>query len=212
MWSWDIRDDGRANGSGPRENDELMTVDVLSRLRAETQTAHQALEADLDIFNHLTSEPGRRRLARRFHGLHAGAEAVLAPWLAAVPGLDYEARRRRPALDRDLAHFREPAPLPCPVPAPASRAEALGLLYVLEGSTLGGQVIRKQLLKQGQSLDGLSFLDPYGAETGPRWKSFLAVLDRECPPDRPETGQAAARGGLRGFAAARDWLCAEVCA
>lgn len=189
-----------------------MPVDVLSRLRAETRTAHEALETDLDIFRHLASEAGRRRLARLFHGLHAGAEAVLAPWLAAVPGLDWEARRRRPVLDRDLAHLGEPAPPPCPVARPGSRAEALGLLYVLEGSTLGGQVIRKQLLKQGRSLDGVSFLDPYGADTGPRWKSFLAVLDRECPADDPNAGQAAARGGLAGFTTARDWLCAEVSA
>ena len=189
-----------------------MAVDVLSRLRAETRAAHQALEAELDIFRHLATEPGRRRLARRFHGLHAGAEAALAPWLSAVPGLDYEARRRRPALDRDLAHFGEPAPPPCPVAPPASRAEALGFLYVLEGSTLGGQVIRKQILKRGQRLDGVSFLDPYGAQTGRRWQGFLAVLDRECPPERPEAGQAAARGGVQGFTAARDWLCAEVCA
>lgn len=189
-----------------------MAVDVLSRLRAETRTAHEALETDLDIFRHLGSEEGRRRLARRFHGLHAGAEAALGPWLSPVPGLDYDTRRRGPALDRDLAHFRETAPAPCPVTPPASRAEALGFLYVLEGSTLGGQTIRKQLHKQGQSLAGVSFLDPYGAETGPRWKSFLAILDRECPANDPDAGQAAARGGIRGFAAARDWLCAEVCA
>jgi heme oxygenase len=189
-----------------------MAMDVLSRLRVETRSAHEALEANLDIFRHLGSEAGRRRLARLFHGLHVGAEAALAPWLAAVPGLDYQARRRGPALDRDLAHLGEAAPAPCPVTPPASRAEALGFLYVLEGSTLGGQAIRKQLLKQGRSLDGLSFLDPYGADTGRRWKGFLAVLDRECPPDRPEAGRAAARGGVQGFTAARNWLCAEACA
>lgn len=184
-----------------------MPKDVLSRLRAETRAAHEALEADLDIFSHLASDAGRRRLARRFHSLHAGAEAVLAPWLAAVPGLDYEARRRRPVLDRDLAHFGEAPPPPCPLAEPDSRAEALGLFYVLEGSTLGGQVIRKRLLAGGQTLDGVSFLDPYGADTGPRWKSFLVVLDRECPPSSPEAGKAAARGGIAGFTAARDWLC-----
>jgi heme oxygenase (biliverdin-IX-beta and delta-forming) len=186
-----------------------MPTDVLTRLRAQTRGPHEALEADLDIFSHLASAAGRLRLTRLFHGLHAGAEAVLTPWLSAVPGLDYEARRRRPVLDRDLAHFGEPTPPPCPLARPRSRAEALGLLYVLEGSTLGGQVIRKRLLSQGAGLDGVSFLDPYGAETGPRWKAFLSVLDRECPPHRPEAGEAAARGGVAGFKAARAWLCAR---
>lgn len=185
-----------------------MPTDVLTRLRAHTRGPHEALEADLDIFSHLASAAGRRRLTRLFHGLHAGAEAVLTPWLSAVQGLDYDARRRGPDLDRDLAHFGEPAPPPCPLTPPTSRAEALGLLYVLEGSTLGGQVIRKRLLSQGASLDGVSFLDPYGSDTGRRWKTFLTVLDRECPPDRPEAGEAAVRGGVAGFTAARAWLCA----
>ncbi|MDO9336150.1 MAG: biliverdin-producing heme oxygenase [Caulobacter sp.] len=187
-----------------------MPVDVLTRLRTETRSSHQALEADLDIFSHLASDAGRRRLVGLFHGLHAGAEAALGPWLSALPDLDYDARRRQPLLDRDLAWFGDRAPAACPMPDPASEGEALGLLYVLEGSTLGGQVIRKRLLADGRTLDGVSFLDPYGDQTGPRWKGFLAVLGRACPPDRPATGQAAVRGAVRGFIAARNWLCAPV--
>lgn len=206
---WDRRDEGQAAGAWSRENDDWMPTDVLSRLRAQTRSSHEALEADLDIFRHLADDEGRRRLARLFHGLHAGAEAVLRPWLTLVPGLDYEARRRRPLLDRDLAHFGEAPPTPCDMARPASLAEALGLLYVLEGSTLGGQVIRKRLLARGLGLDGVSFLDPYGADTGPRWKAFLAVLDRECPPERPGDVEAAARGGVAGFTAAHGWLCAR---
>lgn len=185
-----------------------MPTDVLSRLRLETRASHEALEADLDIFSRLASEAGRRDLAVLFHGLHSGAEAVLAPWLSLLPGLDYRDRRRGPLLDRDLAWFGAPTPAACPMARLAGRAEALGLLYVLEGSTLGGQVIRKRLLADGRPLDGLSFLDPYGVETGPRWKSFLAILDRECPPDRPADTDAAVRGAVRGFQAARTWLCA----
>ncbi len=82
------------------------------------------------------------------------------------------------------------------------------MLYVLEGSTLGGQVIRKRLLARGQAMTGLSFLDPYGPETGRRWKDFLAVLQRECPPDDVRSGEAAAKGAVTGFDRAGAWLCA----
>ena len=147
---------------------------------------------------------------RRFHGLHIGAEAVLAPWLSAVPGLDFQARRRRALLDADLKALGETADPAPSHPAPASLPEALGQLYVLEGSTLGGQVIRKRVLGAGDTMRGLSFLDPYGAETGLRWKSFVGVLDRECRG--PDQADAAVRGGLAGFEAARRHLCAKVAA
>jgi heme oxygenase len=188
----------------------LTIPDVLARLRAATAPAHERLEADLDLFTAIATPRGRRRLVRRFHGLHSGAEAVLAPWLGAVPGLDFQARRRRDLLAADLAALGEAAAPAPPHPAPTSLPEALGQFYVLEGSTLGGQVIRKRVLGAGGTMQGLSFLDPYGAETGPRWKSFLGILDREC--QRPARAEAAVRGGLAGFEAARRHLCAEVIA
>jgi heme oxygenase len=57
-------------------------------------------------------------------------------------------------------------------------AFAVGLLYVLEGSMLGGQVILK-MLKKVESLDGLPhhFYTAYGAETGQRWMAFKALSE-----------------------------------
>lgn len=188
-----------------------MTIpDVLVRLRAATATAHERLEADLDILNAVGTPEGRRRIVRGFHGLHSGAEAALDPWLSPVPDLDFQARRRRGLLDADLATLGETAEPAPPYPTPTSLPEALGQLYVLEGSTLGGQVIRKRLTGKGGTMDGLSFLDPYGAETGPRWKAFITVLDREC--QSPAQAEAAVRGGLAGFEAARRHLCVAVAA
>lgn len=160
----------------------------------------------MDIFGRVVDPQGRAQLAERFHGLHAGAEAVLQPILAAVEGLDFAARRRTPLIERDLARLGRRPPEPCPMVPPASMPEALGLMYVLEGSSLGGRVIRKKLLKVGQDMTGLGFLDPYGAAVADRWRSFLAILDRECPPTARGRGTAAVRGALRGFERARTWL------
>lgn len=187
-----------------------MTGETTARLRAETATAHERLETDLDIFTRVRRMQDRRRLVERFHGLHAGVERALAPSLASLADLDFPGRSRLPHLRRDLTALgaASPAALPvCDIGPVVDAAEALGLLYVFEGSTLGGHVIRKRLAAEGHDADGLSFLDPYGAAVGERWRTFLAVLERETTD--PAARAATTRGGRRGFALAHDWLCAE---
>lgn len=177
-----------------------MTQSVLERLRDATRLAHERLEERLDILASMQSLEGRRQLAARFHSLHAGMEAALEPWLAPIEGLDFAARRRTRALADDLAALGVEPPPSHSAPQPVDAAEALGLFYVLEGSSLGGKVIRKQAERAGLDMTGLSFLDPYGARTGEAWRQFLAVLERECPPQDRTRGEAAARGGVMGFA------------
>jgi len=183
-----------------------MSLSVLERLREATRPAHERLEERLDMLSKLHSVEQRRTLAAAFHRLHAGMERELAPWLAEVDGLDFEDRRRSRLLDADLAALGAPAPEPAAGPRPADRAEALGLMYVLEGSSLGGKVIRKHAERAGLDMAGLGFLDPYGERTGQAWRAFLTVLDRECPAQDEALGLAAARGGVRGFAHAEQVL------
>ncbi len=58
--------------------------------------------------------------------------------------------------------------------------EALGAMYVIEGSTLGGNVIAKQLSKtEGFDQVTFNFFGCYQENTGPMWKSFKEVLDTE---------------------------------
>lgn len=184
----------------------LVTLSVLERLRGATRLAHERLEDRLDILTRMQSLHGRRVLAARFHSLHAGMEAVLEPWLTPIEGLDFAARRRTRSLADDLAALGVEPPPPRTAPAPGDAAEALGLMYVLEGSSLGGKVIRKQAERAGLDMKGLSFLDPYGPRTGETWREFLSVLERECPPQETARGEAAAHGGVLGFAHAERVL------
>lgn len=58
--------------------------------------------------------------------------------------------------------------------------EALGAMYVIEGSTLGGNVIAKQLSKtEGFDEVSFNFFGCYQENTGPMWKNFKEVLDTE---------------------------------
>ena len=75
----------------------------------------------------------------------------------------------------------------CPVPLLRDAFEALGSLYVMEGSTLGGQVIMRNVtLRLGfDDRFGCSYFAGHGANTGAMWRSFLARLD-EAPTAEAE--------------------------
>lgn len=63
--------------------------------------------------------------------------------------------------------------------------EALGAMYVIEGSTLGGNVIAKQLSKtEGFNTVTFNFFGCYQENTGSMWKNFKEVLDTEVTEEK----------------------------
>ena len=164
------------------------------RLRTETADGHRALEAELDLLNGLT----RERLAfvlRRFAGFHAGWEPAVARLLD-EPAL-WEPRRRLAALHHDLALLAL-APPEEAWPAPpwlCDRAAAWGSLYVMEGSTLGGQLIGRALRASG--VEGLLYFDGRGREAGPLWRELRRRIDESEAPDRIVAGATATFHALR---------------
>lgn len=183
-----------------------MVSDAHQRLRAATREAHERLEARADILRRVGATEGRRALVGRFWRLHADVEAAVAPWVEDLEGLEFDTRRRTRHLAEDLATLGlAPAAEPVEPPVVRSVGEALGFCYVLEGSSLGGRVIRRALAAQGSDMVGLSFLDPYGERTGEQWRSFLAVLDRAMKT--PEAAGAAIRGAQGGFSHAERRIC-----
>jgi heme oxygenase len=85
----------------------------------------------------------------------------------------------------------------------AGTDEALGRLYVLEGSTLGGAFIDRHLA----GLPGLGGIrlhafSPYGAETGAMWHAFRQVTrDRVARGGDPAVMLDAATSTFRSLAA-----------
>jgi heme oxygenase len=161
---------------------------LLQRLRAETAEAHHRLEIALDILAEPLCRDRFTRLLERFWGFHAAWEPALArslrddAFLAPRGKLDH--------LRRDLlALGRTPdqvAALPLWLDAArltADASAALGSLYVMEGSTLGGQVISRALkaapwLPEG----GLGYFDPYGPSTGQMWRGFRDYASARSAP------------------------------
>lgn len=181
------------------------------RLRAATREAHVALEDGLDWRNRVATREGYRGLLARLHGLHAAYE----PAIAAALGDDaFLARRLRLApLKADLARLgcdeAAIAALPqADPPVLRSPAEALGVLYVLEGSTLGGQVILRHVARlHGFSAEeGGAYYGGRGCEAGALWASFRAELERRAGDEAAQVSAVAA--AIAAFEAMRTWLAA----
>ncbi|RYG41850.1 biliverdin-producing heme oxygenase, partial [bacterium] len=97
-------------------------------------------------------------------------------------GLDPDQRRHLPKLLSDLRALAIPSatlPLVTESPVLADPAEAIGALYVIEGSTLGGQIISR-LLRDSLGIlpeEGGAFFSGYGAENGAMWRAFCEAVE-----------------------------------
>lgn len=156
---------------------------VRERLRLETRAEHVDVERTLALTDPaLDLATYRHRLARML-GFYAPVEAALArrPGLPAwIP--DLAQRRKLDWLRADLhvlgVEDADDLPACTAMPDLATDAACFGCLYVLEGATLGGQVIGRHLVATlGVTPDrGGRFFDAYGRDTGRMWRGFLDAL------------------------------------
>lgn len=154
-------------------------------LKQATQAAHTQLEALVDAKALLDGSLGLEGYARLILGnyhWHQLIEPALLAAFADDDDFDYRPRRKLPALEADLACLGlHPQRLRAELspPEPASQAQALGLLYVIEGATLGGSVIRRALKQQPdiKATGALHYYGLYGEELGPRWRATRELLN-----------------------------------
>lgn len=166
-----------------------MSGSLHDRLRQASAGAHRRLEAALGLLDGPPSRARFESLVAAFRGFHAAWEPALGAVLADETLL--APRRRLPLIDADLATFGWDAPRIRALPACTAAAglcddaaRAAGSLYVLEGSTLGGQVIARHVAGAPWCPPGgLRTFDPYGAEVGRRWRETLGWL-AALPPAR----------------------------
>ncbi|WP_143061910.1 biliverdin-producing heme oxygenase [Faunimonas pinastri] len=162
----------------------------------------------------LANPRDRLDILLRFRSLHDGAERVLSPLLGGMEGLRYAERRKTPYLDADIRTLGGVVAASAPYSpfTVRSEGEALGLLYVLEGSTLGGRVIFREMTRRGVSSEGLSFFDAYGSDTGLMWRECLAVLEREAHRGGADMQDEIVQGAVSGFRQVELWLCGTAAA
>lgn len=169
-------------------------------LRSGTAAEHADLERTLDLLDPALDRARLTGVLERMHGFWQAAEAGLDAWAARFPAdarhVSWERRRRAGLFAADLTTLGAAgAPGRPELPAPAGTDDALGRLYVLEGSTLGGALIDRHLA----TVPGLAGLrlrafSPYGAETGAMWHGFRrAARERVAAGGDAGTMVAAAR-------------------
>lgn len=188
-----------------------MTEETLhQRLRESTRAAHEDLETAVEIEQQFLSRTAYAGYLSRLLGAHEVAERALSPFDFGALGFDYGARRKSELLKADLCHVgfagaRVSAPQTESLKL-QSLAEALGCVYVIEGSSLGARAVLPQI-KRVLGFDeraGASYFAGLGEEGKVIWRACLNAIIA-IPPRSAEADQVVG-GAHATFAAFRAIL------
>jgi heme oxygenase len=187
--------------------------DVMAVLKLSTAEQHQNVELLMPFFRADFSLQDYSHTLKAFLGFFEPIEQLLnvaADWPSI--GIDFSHRRRAHFLRDDLRILSlsdsdiECLPRCTSLPTVHSLESALGCLYVLQGSTLGGQVIGRELARRF-SIDestGASFFLSHGKRIGEMWKEFCAVVRKQV--DSPDRQQLSAKAAKETFSCLENWM------
>lgn len=165
-------------------NNNATTISFAEILKTETAAAHIALESlplsESLMSPDLTNENYTAYLCL-MHDIVLDAEQNIFPILEGIVP-DLTERTKIKLIEADLKvlgklYNNNKHPLSNGI-ATVTEGFAMGVFYVMEGSTLGGRVILKNVVKQ-LGLDensGAGYFSGYKEKTGPMWKAFLETL------------------------------------
>lgn len=134
----------------------------------------------MGIIRNINTKEDYLHLLLTFYSFFAAMEHQLQNFISAEQLPDWKNRRKAAFLAADIEALGGVLPALAPLhklPAIHSAEDAMGALYVLEGSTLGGQVIAKLIAGKLKSDLGRSYFEGYGQETMAYWQRFLRVLN-----------------------------------
>ncbi len=204
-------DPPRRQHRAPRPPDAAASG-LSAQLREQTRAAHVAAEAAFALEARLVTREAYADLLVALRGFYAPVEAALVTvegWERLTPPLEVGARCRAAWIDEDLARLgrdvRAPASAPTP-PVTGSLAGALGCLYVLEGSALGGRVIARQARRAlGEDLPVAFFSSAGRADLGADWRALQTALDT-FGAEHPSARGAVVAAAEHTFRALTAWL------
>ena len=186
-----------------------LTPDPLRIFRSETHELHQRLEAT-NVFSQLMRDTVT--IEDYTFALQAllNCYSVLEPIL--IQGLHLYAPAylyvpRLPLLLRDLDNLGANKTIhsdktEMPQLSSLSKAETLGILYVIEGSTLGGQILSRHLIaKLGEQISSvLAFYSLDGKLTSQHWASTQRLLREQlCTAEEIEQALQSAKQSFEIF-------------
>lgn len=156
------------------------------QLKQLTKRNHQQLEKLL--IPHLRSISTKEeyvKLLQIFYGFFGALEKKIKQYISKEQLPDYTERRKTESIANDIKIMAGTIPEKAKepeLPEIKDNLQALGALYVIEGSTLGGKIISQMMVKQLNLPDnkGVSFFSGYGSDTERMWNSFKKMLDNQC--------------------------------
>lgn len=158
------------------------TQNIAALLKRETRGLHDQVEENLNSQAILSEDYSQEEYARLLLQLYR-AHLSLEPKILSFDRIMHDTRLQTTRrlykahlLEEDLRSLgHRPAKVGMPLRL-RNLSEAWGALYVLEGSTLGGAMILKQLRKHNWPRQPFAYYGYYGSDTGPMWKSFRELL------------------------------------
>ncbi len=182
-----------------------------TQLRECTRAAHAQAEASLAPLARPDSLARYAALLRVLWGFQAPLERLLDHQVL-PSAVGWPARQRLAALAADLTDLGVTGtslPEAAGLPALAGPAAAWGTLYVTEGATLGGRVLRRRIEARLGPVPA-RFLDGRGARTQPMWRDLGRLADQYVN-SRQDT-RLAEQTAIQAFAAFSTWASNAVSA
>ena len=169
------------------------------RLRAETAELHARVEALVDVPGRVRTRADYIDLLGALAGLHTGLEGqlVASSWdLAwAGVGIDIAGHCRAGLLSADLDELGATVADSAEIAAFPTFGHALGCLYVLEGSALGGRIVARMVNAAIGDVPTTFFS---GRGRGHQWPAVRGALRRYA--ERGGDGDAVVTGAVATFA------------
>jgi heme oxygenase len=159
-----------------------MLTDELKKI---TYPEHQAAEKKLiNELKQIRTAEDYIRMLSWMYSFYAPLEAMIQKYLTPVLLPDIHRRSRAGYLLRDIRDSRD-LEIPRPgsgicreLPPIGSADQAIGALYVLEGSTLGGRIIAGILQSRLGANIPTSYFNGYGEENAGMWQTYKDFLDQ----------------------------------
>ncbi|MDQ7948655.1 MAG: biliverdin-producing heme oxygenase [Pedobacter sp.] len=172
-------------------------------LKESTSVSHQKLEKIVvSKLKDIRSESDYAALLIHFYAYFSALEKAIAPFIDDTILAGFDQRRKAERLSTDISALGEATTLLPTVQMPQinTLAQALGAMYVMEGSVMGGPIIIGLLQKAGIQ-KGFSFFGGYGDKTHAMWATFIQLLNEKfTTPDQQKLAIQTANETFENFA------------
>ena len=157
-------------------------------LKKSTYPEHQEAEKKMIVaLRRIETREDYVRMLNWMYGFYAPMEALIQKHLTPDLLPDIDRRSRAEYLLWDIRESGLPNPefeICRDLPAIDSEDKAIGALYVLEGSTLGGRIIAGMIQRQLGPGAATAYFNGYGEENNRMWQSYKDFIDQPRPMEQ----------------------------